>query len=858
MAKGKSFLVTIIAATAAMISTVVAARDGGVKSTSGGITAPWGGRGLDRAPAAHPAAEFCTNDVFAAFLDSVPWHGRPTRFFAYYALPKGASEAKPVPGVVIVHGGGGTAFWNYVKYWNDKGYAAISMDNCGSIPRNEPGKPGGGEHSMHWQGHAWSGPRGWEKFDEADEKPEDQWPFHAVATVILSHSFLRALPGVDASRIGISGVSWGGYLTCIAGSVDHRYRWANPVYGCGFLGDNSVWKGKIDKLGDRGRRWLALWDPSEYLPHATCPFLWVSGQHDFAYPIDSLLRSAALVKRSYYDVPANLDHGHNPGFLRPSIVDFAAAMNAGREFPENYPAPYGRIRRLATADYANPVRPIGVNGQAAWNDRAVWFMYPPTFGFTNRTDAVRYRFTVKDDAGGTAVFEAGSANASLAPVWPKLPASGWIGVRCEALSADGCVLGLAGSRDFWKQAGFSPGFYRKPEQAYDEAAKRIGRYVMNLPIVRANYLSGKPVPASMVNPSNQVFVAYPSKMGASIVRAMASLAAADASLRTNALQLAAGVVRKLNAITEADGRPLAGFPRTYEAHPGLTGHPAKMIERNGGKVMLIYPCEVANAYLDLFALTGDAALRDAALRIVERYLALQGEDGTWPLNCWLEDGKAVEANRLVPVQMMGLLERVYALTGESKYRAAADRAFAYVEKGPLATWNWEGQFEDVIPTAPFKNLTKHNACDTALYLTRRYPQDANRIAQARELLRFSEDQFVCWERPCRGIGDDPRGRQKLWGVESWRCPAVLEQYNCYVPIDASSAKLIRTYLALYAVERNPLDLAKARTLGDAIVRETRDGYCPTFWFDFCEDWPNCMLASALALRELDFLEQSRK
>ena len=107
--------------------------------------------------------------------------------------------------------------------------------------------------------------------------------------------------------------------------------------------------------------------------------------------------------------------------------------------------------------------------------------------------------------------------------------------------------------------------------------------------------------------------------------------------------------------------------------------------------------------------------------------------------------------------------RVYALTGEVKYRVAADRAFAYVEKGPLATWNWEGQFEDVIPTALFQNLTKHNACDTAFYLTRRYPWDAKRIAQARELLRFSEDQFVCWERPCHGVGNDPRGRRGLWG-----------------------------------------------------------------------------------------------
>ena len=72
-----------------------------------------------------------------------------------------------------------------------------------------------------------------------------------------------------------------------------------------------------------------------------------------------------------------------------------------------------------------------------------------------------------------------------------------------------------------------------------------------------------------------------------------------------------------------------------------------------------------------------------------------------------------------------------------------------------------------------------------------------------------------------------------------------------MPIDASSAKLIRTYLALFRATKNPLDLARARTLGDAIIRETRDdGYLPTFWMKTCEDWPNCMLGSAAALAEL--------
>lgn len=315
------------------------AGDGAADGKMSQVSGPWKGLDLKGVPKTHEApADLAAEGVKAVFLDSVDWKGKPTRFFAYYQLPKGATKKKRVPGVVIVHGGGGTAFPYYVKYWNDKGFAAIAMDNCGSIPRNEPGKPGGGEHSMFWLGHDFSGPRGWEPFANANEPITDQWTYHAVASVILSHSFLRSLDGVDAARIGVTGVSWGGYLTCIAGSVDHRFRWTNPIYGCGFLGDHSYprWMKILSDLGDTGKRWLALWDPSVYLPQATCPFLWISSQHDPFYPFDSLMKSAALVPRSYYDVPEQLEHSH-AGFLRPSVVSFAEAMNAGRDFPVNRP-----------------------------------------------------------------------------------------------------------------------------------------------------------------------------------------------------------------------------------------------------------------------------------------------------------------------------------------------------------------------------------------------------------------------------------------------------------------------------------------------------------------------------------------
>jgi dipeptidyl aminopeptidase/acylaminoacyl peptidase len=58
-----------------------------------------------------------------------------------------------------------------------------------------------------------SGPTGWGGFSQIDEPIKDQWPYHAVSAVILSHNFLRSLPQIDKKKIGITGISWGGYLS---------------------------------------------------------------------------------------------------------------------------------------------------------------------------------------------------------------------------------------------------------------------------------------------------------------------------------------------------------------------------------------------------------------------------------------------------------------------------------------------------------------------------------------------------------------------------------------------------------------------------------------------------------------------
>jgi hypothetical protein len=85
-------------------------------------------------------------------------------------------------------------------------------------------------------------------------------------------------------------------------------------------------------------------------------------------------------------------------------------------------------------------------------------------------------------------------------------------------------------------------------------------------------------------------------------------------------------------------------------------------------------------------------------------------------------------------------------------------------------------------------------------------------------------------------------------------PSAMEQYSCYKNVDASIAKMIRFYLLMYDFEKNPLDLAKARALGDSLTRiQMANGRIPT-WCNWKTgpdaDWINCMYAAAHALKLL--------
>ncbi len=265
---------------------------------------PWDLKALQKAPRVEWLDR--SGPVHSMLYEAEPYGGKPTKVFAFYASPATLGvekdSTKRFPGMVLVHGGGGNAFRAWALLNAKRGYASIAMDLSGR--QGDPAKPlaeGGPPQDNET------------KFPGAARPDKEQWTYHAVADVLLAHSLLRSFPEVDTDRVGIHGISWGGYLTCIVAGLDPRFKAALPMYGCGYLHDNSAWKSKfLDKMPpELSARWDKLWDPSSYVGSATMPMFFVNGTNDASYPLDSYKKTYDLVRSpKNIRIELAMKHGH--------------------------------------------------------------------------------------------------------------------------------------------------------------------------------------------------------------------------------------------------------------------------------------------------------------------------------------------------------------------------------------------------------------------------------------------------------------------------------------------------------------------------------------------------------------------
>lgn len=503
------------------------------------------------------------------------------------------------------------------------------------------------------------------------------------------------------------------------------------------------------------------------------------------------------------------------------------------------------LRKRALLETATPVRTGVPNERPFWNARAVQFLYAPAFDFPEVPAAKSYRFTITPDDGKLLSFVADKPWAPLSPIWTEVP-PGDAKLSVQGLDARGAESGESMHRTFHRAAAIAAQ-YPPPAMTWGESARVALEALVHSPDLRCWFTASEPEEKFHL-------YRYPAKIVGAAAAALAVYASqvprpGDAEESLTAARRAADYVL---GISQPHDAAWAYHPPTY--------HRTRFRDRMRGHMdpnhyMTTCGAETGVDYLDVYAATKDPKYLAAAVRIAETYARRQLASGSWLLFVNPSDGRAIADNVMIPTQVIEFLDQLARVSGERRFDGVRDKAIAWTLENPARTWNWQGQFEDVMPLPPYENLTKHEAGDFAIHLLRA-PADADKQALALDLLRFAEDQFVIWADPPTTLptGQNADGKSGA-RVKKWMLPCVLEQYRCYAPVCASSAKLIRTYLAAYRATNDRLHLEKARALAATLTQTQSNSKASGRYQTWLMQnpgpmWFNCELLAVRAMQEL--------
>lgn len=252
-------------------------------------------------------------EIKAGFLcTTVNGHVRKT--FCFYGLPR-LKEGEKRPAVVLVHGAGGNAFYRWVEEWVKRGYAAISIDiNCTKFEKNlERRVQNSDAGELHIAG-----------FDHVCKDPKESWVYYAVSQIISANSFLRELPCVDKTKIGIVGISWGGVMSLIALGADSRFALGGIIYSAGFITEDLLGR-ETHIFGDyrKKRFYDSFYDASNYVGSIRVPVIMNAGLQDGAFSPFSRQRTYRLMKCPLrLAIQKELYHDNESNFVNVNVGAF--------------------------------------------------------------------------------------------------------------------------------------------------------------------------------------------------------------------------------------------------------------------------------------------------------------------------------------------------------------------------------------------------------------------------------------------------------------------------------------------------------------------------------------------------------
>jgi dienelactone hydrolase len=215
--------------------------------------------------------------------------GFKVRVAAYFGFPGTPDKA---PAILHIHGGGQTATREYVEYWAKRGYATLSID-WGGYPLDPDPQSG----NTDW------GPIGANQRDTKNTyrvQPDprvNSW-YHWVIACRRGLTFLADQPQVDASRMGIFGISMGGRLTWMVAGLDDRVTAAASVFGAVSMGEPFPSLPGTEQVRfepDDLKIWRATLETDPYIARIHCPFLFLGASDDFYGVMDLVDRAIGWI-----------------------------------------------------------------------------------------------------------------------------------------------------------------------------------------------------------------------------------------------------------------------------------------------------------------------------------------------------------------------------------------------------------------------------------------------------------------------------------------------------------------------------------------------------------------------------------
>lgn len=253
-------------------------------------------------------------NIWGGYLNTVI-NGKEMKSFAFMGKPA-VEENKKYPAVVLVHGGGGNAYYKWVEQWTARGYVAMSLDiNFCHFTDDD---------IVNAKRNPWVKGYGIGSFPDIMNDPRESYTYYSVAQIAAAHSYLLSQNYVDRNKTGVVGISWGGVMALIALGIDPRFCAGAIIYSAGFITEDLLGEETgLFKYLENKKFYDTYYDPRTYVNGINVPVIMQAGLNDAAFsPLNRKRTYSLFAHTAEKAIIPDLYHDNESNFGNKTVFSF--------------------------------------------------------------------------------------------------------------------------------------------------------------------------------------------------------------------------------------------------------------------------------------------------------------------------------------------------------------------------------------------------------------------------------------------------------------------------------------------------------------------------------------------------------